>query len=114
MANGEIYNHKELRAELGIPNEELITDSDSEIIIHGYRKLGNEICNKLIGMFGFVLITESGDVLACRDKVRIFPTLENCWFESVWEQQQEFFITYTLAEMYICRETSDMPDADMY
>ena len=73
VANGEIYNHKELRAELGITNEELTTDSDSEIIIHGYKKLGNEICNKLIGMFGFVLITESGDVLACRDKVGIKP-----------------------------------------
>ena len=73
MANGEIYNHKELRAELGITKEELTTDSDSEIIIHGYKKLGNEICNKLIGMFGFVLITESGDVLACRDKVGIKP-----------------------------------------
>ena len=73
MANGEIYNHKELRTELGITNEELTTDSDSEIIIHGYKKLGNEICTKLIGMFGFVLITESGDVLACRDKVGIKP-----------------------------------------
>ena len=73
VANGEIYNHKELRAELGITKEELTTDSDSEIIIHGYKKLGNEICNKLIGMFGFVLITESGDVLACRDKVGIKP-----------------------------------------
>ena len=73
VANGEIYNHKELRTELGITNEELTTDSDSEIIIHGYKKLGNEICTKLIGMFGFVLITESGDVLACRDKVGIKP-----------------------------------------
>ena len=66
VVNGEVYNHKELREELGIRNEELTTNSDSEIIIHGYKKLGNDICSKLIGMFGFVLITESGDVLACR------------------------------------------------
>lgn len=73
VANGEIYNHKELKAELGVDESELVTHSDSEVIIHGYKRLGNGICNKLIGMFGFVLVTETGDVLACRDKVGIKP-----------------------------------------
>jgi len=73
VVNGEIYNHKELKEELGIPADEMVTQSDSEVVIHGYKKLGNEICNRLIGMFGFVLVTETGDVLACRDKVGVKP-----------------------------------------
>jgi asparagine synthase (glutamine-hydrolysing) len=73
VANGEIYNHKELKADLEIDENDLVTQSDSEVIIHGYKKLGNGICNKLIGMFGFVLIAENGDVLACRDKVGVKP-----------------------------------------
>merc|ERR1712166_134548 len=73
VVNGEIYNHKALKAELGIAEAELVTQSDSEVIIHGYQKLGNGICDRLIGMFGFVLVTENGDVLACRDKVGVKP-----------------------------------------
>ena len=73
VANGEIYNHKALKEELRIGDEELVTHSDSEVIIHAYKKIGNEVCTKLIGMFGFVLVTEDGDVLACRDKIGIKP-----------------------------------------
>lgn len=73
VVNGEIYNHKALKKELNISDEELVTQSDSEVIIHGYKKIGIEICTKLVGMFGFVLIAENGDVLACRDKIGIKP-----------------------------------------
>jgi len=73
VVNGEIYNHKALKEELGITTDDLVTQSDSEVVIHGFEKIGSEICGKLIGMFGFVLVTENGDVLACRDKVGIKP-----------------------------------------
>lgn len=73
VANGEIYNHKELFEELEINPDDALTKSDSEIVIHGYKKIGTDICGKLIGMFGFVLITEDGGVLACRDKIGVKP-----------------------------------------
>eukprot|EP00658_Telonema_sp_P-2_P078722 TRINITY_DN7440_c0_g4_i1.p1 TRINITY_DN7440_c0_g4~~TRINITY_DN7440_c0_g4_i1.p1 ORF type:complete len:574 (+),score=176.55 TRINITY_DN7440_c0_g4_i1:38-1759(+) len=73
VANGEIYNHVALKEELGITEDELVTKSDSEVIIHGYKKIGVDICGKLLGMFGFVLTTEDGEVLACRDKVGVKP-----------------------------------------
>jgi len=43
------------------------------VVINGYKKLGNDICGRLIGMFGFVLVAENGDVLARRDKVGVKP-----------------------------------------
>jgi asparagine synthase (glutamine-hydrolysing) len=57
MCNGEIYNYKSLAIEHGIT---LRTDSDCEIIIHLYMKLGmklgmNELLNSLDGVFSFVL-----------------------------------------------------------
>ena len=74
--NGEIYNHLDLRAEVGVLDSQRTTDSDSEIVIHGYKKFGNDICEKLLGMFAFVLISQQGEdlkVLACRDKIGIKP-----------------------------------------
>jgi len=52
MCNGEIYNYKELAEEYDIT---LQTDSDCEIIIHLYRKLGIEMISLLDGVFSFVL-----------------------------------------------------------
>ena len=74
VVNGEIYNHLAIREELNIDPEVFSTESDSEIVIHGYNKLGLDIADKLIGMFAFVLVTDGGkDVLACRDKIGIKP-----------------------------------------
>ena len=73
IVNGEIYNHLELRKELEINSNDFSTLSDSEIIIHGYKKINNAICDKLIGMFSFVLSNNNGDFLVCRDKIGIKP-----------------------------------------
>jgi asparagine synthase (glutamine-hydrolysing) len=74
VVNGEIYNHMALRTELDIDPDVFSTPSDSEIVIHGYNKIGIDIVNKLIGMFAFVLVTDGGkDVLAVRDKIGIKP-----------------------------------------
>ena len=59
--------------EFGLSTDDLVTRSDSEIIIHGFAKIGPEICNKLIGMFAFVLATDDGDFIAGRDKIGIKP-----------------------------------------
>ena len=53
--NGEIYNFKELRKELEGFGYVFRTNSDTEVIIHGYKQWGDEILNRLNGMFGLAI-----------------------------------------------------------
>lgn len=53
--NGEIYNFKELRAELESHGHVFRTRCDTEVIVHGYRQWGDEVLNRLNGMFGLAV-----------------------------------------------------------
>lgn len=53
--NGEIYNFKELRQELQSLGYIFQTNSDTEVIIHGYKQWGDEVLNRLNGMFGLAI-----------------------------------------------------------
>lgn len=55
VANGEIYNHVELRAELEARGHRFSTHSDCEMILHLYEEMGPDCVTKLRGMFGFAL-----------------------------------------------------------
>ncbi len=70
--NGEIYNYKELREELG--KELFRTNSDTEVILHAYAKWGKDCVNHLRGMFAFALWDDDRQRLFCaRDRFGIKP-----------------------------------------
>ncbi|GLE04674.1 hypothetical protein PINS_up013653 [Pythium insidiosum] len=71
--NGEIYNYKQLAAELPTPYE-FMTKSDCEIIIPLYQQYGTNFVHMLRGMFSFVLYDAKKDLLiAARDHMGITP-----------------------------------------
>ncbi len=53
--NGEIYNFPELKSELQKFGHKFRTTSDTEVIIHGYKQWGDEVLNRLNGMFGLAI-----------------------------------------------------------
>lgn len=53
--NGEIYNFQELRKELESHGHVFRTRSDTEVIVHGYKQWGDEVLNRLNGMFGLAI-----------------------------------------------------------
>ena len=53
--NGEIYNFPELRRELEGHGHVFRTNSDTEVIVHGYKQWGDEVLNRLNGMFGLAI-----------------------------------------------------------
>lgn len=73
VANGEIYNHKELRGQLKGPYE-FQTASDCEIILALYKEKGADFVDNLNGIFGFALYDAANDsYFVARDHMGIIP-----------------------------------------
>lgn len=74
--NGEVYNHRALRAELELAGARFRTDhSDTEVLLHGYLAWGlEELLRRLRGMFAFCLWDErEARAHLVRDRVGIKP-----------------------------------------
>jgi asparagine synthase (glutamine-hydrolysing) len=72
--NGEIYNYLELKNFLKKKGYKFKTNSDTEVILNGFKYWGKNILNKLNGMFAFTIIDEKKNIaFVARDHFGIKP-----------------------------------------
>ena len=72
--NGEIYNYQSLRQELIAEGHVFTTNTDSEVLLHGYEQWGKDMLPKLRGMFAFVIWdAEKQELFGARDFFGIKP-----------------------------------------
>lgn len=72
--NGEIYNYKDLRKVLIQKGHKFYTDTDSEVLVHGFEEWQEDLLPKLRGMFGFAIYnTKDKSVFIARDFFGIKP-----------------------------------------
>jgi asparagine synthase (glutamine-hydrolysing) len=72
--NGEVFNFRELRAELERCGHRFRSATDSEVIVHGYEEWGDECVSRLNGMFAFALWDARAQrMLLGRDRYGIKP-----------------------------------------
>lgn len=72
--NGEIYNYREIREKLAEAGHVFRTNTDTEVLIHGYEEYGEKLLNMLRGMFAFVIWDKNrNEIFGARDFFGIKP-----------------------------------------
>ena len=103
-ANGEIYNHRELR--LAYENEyKFKTQSDCEVILALYEKEGKDFVKKLNGIFAFAIYDTSKDeYFIARDHIGIIPLYMG------WDNDGTFYVSSELKALEgVCNKIELFP-----
>ena len=103
-ANGEIYNHQEIKSNLK-SNYEFLTNSDCEVILALYNEKGSDFFEDLNGIFSFALYDEKKDFyLIARDHMGIIPLYMG------WDKEDNFFVASELKALEgFCKEIKLFP-----
>ncbi|MFE0102859.1 asparagine synthase (glutamine-hydrolyzing) [Streptomyces sp. NPDC059009] len=86
--SGEVYNHRELRAELAALGHSFRTASDTEVVLHAYLEWGADFVERLNGMYAFALWDpREQELLLVRDRMGVkplyyYPTADGVLFGS--------------------------------
>ncbi|GAA4898958.1 asparagine synthase (glutamine-hydrolyzing) [Flaviramulus aquimarinus] len=72
--NGEIYNYKDIKKELLQLGYHFKTESDTEVLLIGYKAWGNKVLEKINGMFAFSIYDSTKNkVFSARDRLGVKP-----------------------------------------
>jgi asparagine synthase (glutamine-hydrolysing) len=83
--NGEVYNYRELRAELEGAGRTFRTASDTEVVLQAYEEWGTEAFDRFNGMFGLAILDQHrGQLVLARDHFGIKPLY---WANAGTEQE---------------------------
>ncbi|MFP4847277.1 asparagine synthase B [Winogradskyella sp. PE311] len=102
-ANGEIYNHRELRSQF--PDYDFQTESDCEVILALYQEKGVDFVDDMNGIFGFAIYdTEKDEYFIARDHMGIIPLYIG------WDKNGTFFVASELKALEgICTKIELFP-----
>ncbi|AZJ33700.1 asparagine synthase (glutamine-hydrolysing) [Tenacibaculum mesophilum] len=108
-ANGEIYNHKEIRKQLK-EKHEFLTKSDCEVILALYKEKGVEFLDDLNGIFGFAVYDSITDeYLVARDHMGIIPLYMG------WDKHGTFYVASELKALEgVCNKIEIFPPGHYY
>jgi len=83
--NGEIYNFEEIKNKLKLLGEKFVTQSDTEVLLIGFKIWGKSLVNKLNGMFSFCIYDKSkGEIFCARDRLGVKPFYYS-WENGIFE-----------------------------
>ncbi|KHT56696.1 asparagine synthetase B [Alteromonas marina] len=102
--NGEIYNHKQLAADLAEPYP-FKTRSDCEVILPLFQQKGIDFIDELEGMFAFILYDEEQDAyLIARDHIGIIPLYTG------YDEHGNFYVSSEMKALAgVCKTISEFP-----
>ncbi|MCR5761924.1 MAG: asparagine synthase B [Treponema sp.] len=104
-ANGEIYNHQELRKQLE-GRYEFQTGSDCEVILALYKEKGVSFLEDLSGIFAFALYDAEKDVyLVARDEIGVIPLYQG------WDNEGRYYVASELKSLEgVCTTIEEFPN----
>ena len=106
-ANGEIYNHLDLKKEL-VSEYQFKTNSDCEVILALYEKYGCDFIDKLNGIFAFAIYDiDKNEYFIARDHIGIIPLYMG------WDDDGTFYVASELKALeYKCTKIELFPPGD--